>query len=203
MQELLVDNQTKSTKLTLLFHSIARMKISLSLLLLCLVSRHDSVTEAFLLLNSGGISVTPCHCRHHQVRHRRTVESMGQRSLNMIASTSSSRSYANSKDNNKKNQRTDDEGHFLLKQYVTASGEIVNPYNVLQVPRNANRADIKGSYKHLAKRYHPDGARNRAILPGKWYVHRSTSYYKDDSIKYSTWDGKSEETSIDIVLKVF
>lgn len=72
------------------------------------------------------------------------------------------------------------EEHFLLKHFMAASGEVVNPYHVLQVPRDANRADIKGSAKQLAKRYHPDGARNRTILPAKWYIHT-----------YDTLDGKT------------
>jgi DnaJ-class molecular chaperone len=84
----------------------------------------------------------------------------------MVASTSSSSSYYNNNNNNRSKSKYDEE-HFLLKKFVTSSGEVINPYNVLNVPRDANRADIKGNYKQLAKKYHPD-TRNKKILPGKW-----------------------------------
>jgi hypothetical protein len=145
------------------------MKISLPLLFLSVVSRQDSAIEAFLLSKGCACSISVTQCRHRQISQDEGP--LGQHTLNMIASTSSSQSYGKDKSNSSKGKKNDDEEHFLLKQFMTASGEIVNPYNVLQVPRTANRADIKGSYKQLAKRYHPDGARNRAILPGKWYVH--------------------------------
>lgn len=83
----------------------------------------------------------------------------------MVASTTTTtKSYSSGKNKDD----NDNEEHFLLKKFATSSGEVINPYNVLQVSRDADRAEIKGSYKQLAKRYHPDGARNRTILPGKW-----------------------------------
>jgi len=59
------------------------------------------------------------------------------------------------------------EGHFLLKEFSTATGEIINPYQVLKVPRNAEKREIRDAYRKLTKRYHPDGVRFREILPGK------------------------------------
>jgi hypothetical protein len=61
-----------------------------------------------------------------------------------------------------------DESHFLLKKFSTASGEVLNPYQVLQVSRNAERKEVRAAYIRLSKRYHPDGVRHRDILPGSW-----------------------------------
>ncbi|KAG7356171.1 heat shock protein 40 [Nitzschia inconspicua] len=134
------------------------MKTSFSFFLLCLLTRRDSATEAFLVsIRTPLSSVTSSSCPNGGPRQ--TFDSLA-----MVASTSSSSSSSSS---NYSNKKKDDEEHFLLKKFVTSSGEIINPYNVLQVPRNSDRSDIKLSYKRLAKRYHPDGARNRTILPGK------------------------------------
>ena len=45
-----------------------------------------------------------------------------------------------------------------------------NPYQVLKVPRDAEKKEIKDAYRKLSKRYHPDGVRFREVLPGKWWV---------------------------------
>lgn len=56
---------------------------------------------------------------------------------------------------------------FLLQDFKTASGEIINPYLILKVPRTANAEEIKDAYRNLSRRYHPDGMRqHREILPG-------------------------------------
>lgn len=60
--------------------------------------------------------------------------------------------------------------HYLLEEFKIHTGEVINPYKVLKVPRTAGPTDIKRSYRDLSKRYHPDGYRNRRnndILPGK------------------------------------
>jgi len=56
---------------------------------------------------------------------------------------------------------------FLLDDFKTADGEAINPYRVLKVDRNAERKEIKQSYKNLSKKYHPDGVRFREVMPGK------------------------------------
>jgi DnaJ-domain-containing protein 1 len=56
----------------------------------------------------------------------------------------------------------------LMKQFATSFGEVVNPYQILQVPRDAEKSTIKESYRKLMKRYHPDARRHKDILPGKW-----------------------------------
>ena len=58
--------------------------------------------------------------------------------------------------------------HFLLTEFTTASGELVDPYKTLKVPRDAGRTEIRSSYRNLSRRYHPDGVRHRKILPGSW-----------------------------------
>jgi curved DNA-binding protein CbpA len=55
---------------------------------------------------------------------------------------------------------------YLLDEFRTADGEIINPYRVLKVGRHADRKEIKQSYRNLSKKYHPDGARFREVLPG-------------------------------------
>ena len=60
------------------------------------------------------------------------------------------------------------EKNFLLDEFKTASGEIVNPYKLLKVPRDADRTAIRQSYRNLSRVYHPDGALHRTILPGSW-----------------------------------
>lgn len=69
---------------------------------------------------------------------------------------------------NFRNGMDEDDGHFLLKKFSTASGEIVNPYRVLQVARSAERKEVRAAYIRLSKRYHPDGVRHRDVLPGSW-----------------------------------
>ena len=62
---------------------------------------------------------------------------------------------------------------LLLSEFVTASGEVVNPYQILKVPRTADQAEIKMAYRTLSRKYHPDGMLQRKdqdILPGRWYV---------------------------------
>ena len=57
----------------------------------------------------------------------------------------------------------------LLDDFRIAGGEVVNPYRVLNVSRNADRMEIKSAYRTLSRKYHPDGIlqRNDGILPGR------------------------------------
>ena len=66
------------------------------------------------------------------------------------------------------NPSESDETHFLLEEFKTHNGELVNPYNILNIKRDADRTEIRKAYIDLSKRYHPDGVRHRDILPGKW-----------------------------------
>lgn len=62
-----------------------------------------------------------------------------------------------------------EEVSFLLQEFSTASGEVINPYDVLKVSRQATREEVRNSYIAFSRRYHPDGFRHRKskILPGR------------------------------------
>jgi DnaJ-class molecular chaperone len=64
-----------------------------------------------------------------------------------------------------------EETSFLMKPFSTASGEVVNPYKILNVSRRAERKEIKDAYRKLSKRYHPDIVRHSKVLPGKCNNH--------------------------------
>ena len=54
----------------------------------------------------------------------------------------------------------------LLQEFSIASGEIINPYEILKVPRRAERSQIRSHYIQLSRRFHPDAMRRDGILPG-------------------------------------
>ena len=56
--------------------------------------------------------------------------------------------------------------HFLLSKFKTYTGELIQPYSILGVQREADRREIRLAYIELSKVYHPDAVRHRDILPG-------------------------------------
>lgn len=58
----------------------------------------------------------------------------------------------------------------VFDDFKTNDGEIIDPYAVLKISKKAEKSEIKKAYWSLSKRYHPDQAKLRDILPGKWYV---------------------------------
>lgn len=95
-----------------------------------------------------------------EVRRPTTFISHGQKvSLTVCASTRSSRS------------EKEDETTFLMKPFSTASGEVVNPYKILNVSRGAERNEIREAYRKMSKRYHPDIVRHKDVLPGRCNNH--------------------------------
>lgn len=56
-----------------------------------------------------------------------------------------------------------------LQEFSIASGEVIDPYQVLDVPREAERREIRDQYVKLSRRYHPDSMsyRKNGILPGR------------------------------------
>jgi DnaJ-class molecular chaperone len=59
-----------------------------------------------------------------------------------------------------------DEASFLLEEFKVANGERIHPYKILKINRSASRQEVKQAYRDLSRRYHPDGARHRDLLPG-------------------------------------
>jgi curved DNA-binding protein CbpA len=59
-----------------------------------------------------------------------------------------------------------EEDSFLLEEFKVANGERIHPYKILKINRSATRQEVKQAYRDLSRRYHPDGARFRDILPG-------------------------------------
>lgn len=57
---------------------------------------------------------------------------------------------------------------FLLDDFKTATGEIIDPYEVLKVSRDAERSEIRQQYRAFSRKYHPDGMRYNDVLPGSW-----------------------------------
>lgn len=57
---------------------------------------------------------------------------------------------------------------YWLEEFKTADGEILNPYSVLKVKREADISQIKNAYREMSKRFHPDKQRFRDIMPGSW-----------------------------------
>ena len=68
----------------------------------------------------------------------------------------------------KQGRREKREKNILMDDFRTAEGELIEPYKILKVSRNASQAEIKKAYRDLSKKYHPDGARHRKFLPGSW-----------------------------------
>lgn len=62
--------------------------------------------------------------------------------------------------------RTPDPNDRLFQDFKTANGEILNPYQVLRVPKTATTSEIRQSYIKFSRKYHPDGVRHKDILPG-------------------------------------
>lgn len=77
-------------------------------------------------------------------------------------SNSSKQTSSSSSRTNNNNEKVS----FWLKDFSIASGEIIDPYAVLKVPRKADGGTIRKSYIEQSRRYHPDGARHRKFLPG-------------------------------------
>ena len=62
------------------------------------------------------------------------------------------------------------ESGYLFQDFTTSDGERIDPYEILQLDRTANRMDIKKNYRMLSKLFHPDGVRFADSLPANWYV---------------------------------
>ena len=57
---------------------------------------------------------------------------------------------------------------FLMDDYRDpVTGEVMDPYQVLKIDREADRQTIKNAYRAESRRYHPDVVRFKTILPGR------------------------------------
>jgi hypothetical protein len=92
---------------------------------------------------------------------------MAESATALPAYATNSRSSSNNKQASTNNNNNNNEkASFWLKDFSIASGEIIDPYAVLKVPRKADSGAIRKSYIEQSRRYHPDGARHRKFLPG-------------------------------------
>lgn len=57
---------------------------------------------------------------------------------------------------------------YWLDEFKAPSGEILNPYKVLKLKRDATMLQIKNAYREQSRRYHPDTQRFKDMLPGSW-----------------------------------
>ena len=57
---------------------------------------------------------------------------------------------------------------YWLDEFKAPSGEILNPYKVLKLNRDATTLQIKNAYREQSRRYHPDTQRFKDMLPGSW-----------------------------------
>ena len=62
-------------------------------------------------------------------------------------------------------RETTDTAHFLLLDFALYNGQVVDPYETLQVDRQANAATIKKAYHRLCRICHPDAIRHASLLP--------------------------------------
>lgn len=58
--------------------------------------------------------------------------------------------------------------NFLFEEFSTADGEAINPYKVLKLDKDAEKRDIRRSFRELSKMYHPDAVRFSDKLPDGW-----------------------------------
>lgn len=117
-----------------------------------------SILLVFLLSEASGFCPHTIHPRHERTLPQPFVNQTPKRNyyISHKAPHTSLKSHHQSKDSN-----------FLMDQFKTADGEIIDPYRVLKVGRKADKDEIRKSYRTLSKKYHPDGVRFRDVFPGK------------------------------------
>ena len=62
----------------------------------------------------------------------------------------------------------EDSKEYWLDEFKAPTGEILNPYKVLKIKRDATLPQIKNAYRDQSRRYHPDTQRYKDMLPGSW-----------------------------------
>ena len=105
---------------------------------------------------------TPINVRQTSISSRAS----GSKSALHIATNASAEDVKEKKKTSRNVRK--EESNYLLDEFRTADGYIVDPYQILQVDRNAELGDIKRQYRALSKIYHPDSIRHLDKLPGEW-----------------------------------
>lgn len=91
---------------------------------------------------------------HFSVHTTKTKFNTGTH-LGAAASTAAANNYKNNNNNTQKKN----EVSVLLKEFTLYTGEIVDPYQTLQISRQADVSTIKKAYRALCRQYHPDAIR--------------------------------------------
>jgi DnaJ domain len=105
-----------------------------------------SMTNAWLLVVVAVVAITNVDA--FMIASEMNTPRTSLMGLN-VASTSSSSSRVDQHDRSVKYLMTD----FCLP----STGELIDPYKILKVSRDADVSSIKASYRTLSRRYHPDG----------------------------------------------
>lgn len=122
------------------------------------------ITVFLFLANHLFVSAfTPIDVRQTSISSRASDSS---KSVLHIATNASTKDVKEKKKTSRNVRK--EESNYLLGEFRTADGYIVDPYQVLQVNRNAELGDIKKQYRALSKIYHPDSIRHLDKLPGEW-----------------------------------
>ena len=80
------------------------------------------------------------------------------------------------------NQSSDQSYNQEQKQETSSSTEKKNPYNVLNVNKNASQEEIKKAYRKLANQYHPD----KVAHLGKEFQNLAEERFKEIQEAYQT-----------------
>lgn len=126
-------------------------------------SDREIIIFLFLSNHLFASAFTPIVVRQRSISSRasETTESV------LHIATNASTEDVKEKKKSSRNVRKE-ESNYLLDEFRTADGYIVDPYQILQVERNAELGDIKSQYRALSKIYHPDSIRHLDKLPGEW-----------------------------------
>jgi len=85
-----------------------------------------------------------------------------------------------------------------MKEFTTASGEIVNPYKILKVSRKAEHQEIRKAYRALSKKFHPDIVRHSKYLPGHCNNHDDVeAHWERIQISYNILSEKKTRMQYD------
>mmetsp|Transcript_5886 Transcript_5886/g.12772 ORF Transcript_5886/g.12772 Transcript_5886/m.12772 type:complete len:222 (-) Transcript_5886:106-771(-) len=124
-----------------------------------------------LLVLLSAIVVSSFHpVRPHTSSFIRSAPSKNHDNISHLSKTTRLHSSSDTTGKNGKTkfgQKTDAEVSRFLTEFRTADGNVVDPYKMLGLSRNADTADIKQSYRRLSRKLHPDMVAQSEVLPGR------------------------------------